>query len=873
MNIINKLTLNHLKQNKRRTLVTIIGIAISVAMITALITMGTSFLDMMERREINSNGYWHVSYENVNKNQIEKIKKDKNTKEFILSRDLGFSALQKSKNKEKPYFFIKEFNNQGFKNYNINIISGRLPKNPDEVVISSHAISEGGLNYKVGDTLNLDIGNRYYEKNKQDGIPLDVNTSFTSDFSKRKEILIPAIKKYYKIVGIVEKPTFERETSAGYSVFSYVDENTAEPNNVNASIVLNKLSKNVFNNVNKFTRENEIKESKINYSLIKWSGIAPERASETLLIGASIIVLAIIILGSVSLIYNAFSISISERSKHLGMLSSVGATRSQKRNSVLFEAGIISLISIPIGIIAGLIGIGTTFIFMAPLINEALEINEKLTLVVNPIGMVLVVIISLIIIYISAYIPAIRASKITPIDAIRQNKDIKLTRKSIKPYKITRRIFGLEGELGLKNIKRNKKRYLITLFSLTISIVLFLTASIFNTYIKRATGVSDYKANYDIEVNLQVEDESKKKDFYNKIIEEGNIDDYSISKHMYLDILLEDSMITTSSKYIDFEQVPKIEGKHRQLAEIISLSKEDFSKYVKEVGGDVEKLKASKDLSGVVIDNAIYYKDEGYVRDKSINVKIGDYIDIAEISGEKSVNKVNRIKVEKLTNRVPLGGDHKHQQASVRIVVSDETLEKIGSGFKDNKQFKRIAAFSSALFIKSKEHLKVEANIEKLQPLSGERAYVENIEKIEKRVNQARLILSVFLYGFVALMTLVSVANIFNTISTSISFRKKELAMLKSVGMTPKEFNKMINYESIFYGIKSLAYGIAMSFLIMVLLYKYLSGGFVFGFEIPWIAIGIATLGIFIIIKISMIYASSKIKKENIIDVLKESDV
>src|SRR5690625_954924 len=218
------------------------------------------------------------------------------------------------------------------------------------------------------------------------------------------------------------------------------------------------------------------------------------------------IIMGIIIIGSVSLIYNAFAISVSERSRHLGMLSSVGATRKQKRNSVFFEGLVIGLVSIPLGVISGLAGMGITFYFINTLIQDSLGVTEKLTVTVTPSSIIVACAVSLLTIFISTYIPAKRASKISAIDAIRQTMDVKMTSKGLKTSGLVRKIFGIEAEFGLKNLKRNKRRYTVVVFSLVVSIVLFLTVSFFTDQMRKTVVYTQSGLNYDISLDSYIRD-------------------------------------------------------------------------------------------------------------------------------------------------------------------------------------------------------------------------------------------------------------------------------------------------------------------------------------------------------------------------------
>ena len=150
MNIINKMTLRHLRENKRRSLVTIIGVIISVSMITAVTTLGSSFLDLMIRQDIADNGEWHVQYLDTNEKQVEAIRDDANTKAVILSND-GYAQLEESQNAYKPYLYVRNYNTSGLKSFPIDLTEGRLPEKEGEVVISEGIRKNALVTYNIGD--------------------------------------------------------------------------------------------------------------------------------------------------------------------------------------------------------------------------------------------------------------------------------------------------------------------------------------------------------------------------------------------------------------------------------------------------------------------------------------------------------------------------------------------------------------------------------------------------------------------------------------------------------------------------------------------------------------------------------------------------
>ena len=133
---------------------------------------------------------------------------------------------------------------------------------------------------------------------------------------------------------------------------------------VDAFVVSSKISRSIYEHAKNLAQVNEIQLGDFNSELLRYYGVTANDQLRMTLFSLAAIIMSVIIIGSVALIYNAFGISVSERARHLGMLSSVGATKKQKRNSVFFEGAVIGAISLPIGIIAGLVGIGTTFAFI-----------------------------------------------------------------------------------------------------------------------------------------------------------------------------------------------------------------------------------------------------------------------------------------------------------------------------------------------------------------------------------------------------------------------------------------------------------------------------------------------------------------------------
>jgi len=860
MNIINKLTLRHLKENKRRTLVTIIGVIISVAMVTAVATLGVSFLDLMKRQTIAENGEWHVQYMNVTDDQLTAIEKDEATKKLIITEELGYATLQGSEINSKPYLFIQSFNEVGLNEFPIELSKGRLPHAENEIIISEEIATNAKVNYKIGDQITVNIGDRMAEGEEA---PLTQNSPLQMSEEGVSEILSTNRTETYTVVGIIKRPNWEPAWSPGYTVITYVDQSLLkETDTVDAIVVLNKVNHSLYEHAEKLAQDNKIKKVGFNSELLRYYGLTNNDNLQSTLFSLTAIIMLIIIIGSVSLIYNAFAISVSERSRHLGMLSSVGATKKQKQNSVFFEGAIIGAISIPIGIIAGLVGIGITFQFINSFIEGALGVTEKLQIIVTPISLIVACSISIVTIFISTYAPARKAAKISAIDAIRQTQDVKLSGKIVKTSRLVRKIFGIEADIGLKNLKRNRRRYKATVFSLVISIILYLSVSFFTGNLKKSIELTQDGFNFDIQVanfSGNIAELEPLKDL-------GYVTESSIIEQIRLySWISKEALPKELKEQVNEDKQLLQDGKYNYYVNVYGLDEKSLRAYAEKVGIDFQKLQNSNSLSAIII-NKVSYEDKNIgkmVETKSVNMKPGEKIKLSYMDDETGEQKyLNEVEISALTDQFPMGV-RPTEIGGINLIVSKNALSQLIN----EKTDYGVGAY---LYLNSSNPMATQKAIEEVKESNMS---VFNVHEMRERDEQMIMLVSVFTYGFIVLISLISVANIFNTISTSISLRKREFAMLRSVGLTPEGFNKMVNYESAFYGIKALLYGLPISIVTMYLIHLSLRNSFEYGFELPWISIIYVIAAIFVIVSLAMLYSIKKIKKENIIDGLKQENI
>ncbi|WP_078556328.1 ABC transporter permease [Bacillus alkalicellulosilyticus] len=868
MNIIQKLTIRHLKENKRRTLVTIIGTVISVAMITAVATLIISFMDLMQRQYIANQGEWHVKYYDVNQQQAEAIKSDKTTKHFILSADRGYAYLEGSQNRYKPYLFISEYNESGFEHVPLMLKEGRFPQAPNEIVLSEEISTNAKVDYQIGDKLFLEVGERVFlDGASQEGpITQQYSLQYAEDEIKEKLDNTEAIT--YEVVGIIKRPIWEIPWAPGYTAITFTDlPYMTDRYPFVGTVILNQVSRSIYADAEQLANDINIDGNFIIYNseLLRYHGLSKNDNLKRTMTSLATIIMSVIIIGSVALIYNAFAISVSERARHLGMLSSVGATKRQKRNSVLFEGLLIGLVSVPLGILSGLVGIGVTFWFSNRIFKEVLNTSEQLVVIVTPMSILFAVILSFVTIFISTYLPARKASRITAIDAIRQTTDIKLTGKIVKTSKLVRSLFGIEAEIGLKNIKRNKRKYQITVFSLAISIILFLVVSFFTYSLEKSIELSHADINFDIAVSSSGNYEIDQ-NVVSTITSLEDVTAYSVLREKVYYSMVDEANISEplreraklDSTLIEEERFP-------YYTDVYSLDEQSLQLYAEQIGVDVSRLYDEENPRAIVVDQAIYEDEQGkYVEITTINTSVGNNLELFGYDWDNEKKYfISEITIEELTAQLPRGVTSGGGMDIIKMFVSEPVYNRLlVLGNQDSQ--------NNSIYLNSKDPLKTQEEIERMNVSN---INIHNVYKSRQQNEQLVLFLSVFAYGFIILITIISMANIFNTLSTSISLRKREFAMLKSVGMTPKSFTKMICYESVFYGLKALLYGIPVSIGVMYLLHKAMMHTFEYSFTLPWSSIIFVIIAVFVVVGSAMLYSMSKVRKENIIETLRQESI
>ena len=949
MNLMKTLTLKNLKLNRKRTIVTIVGIILATALLSALVTLVSSFQYSMIEYQKQKDGDFHVKFSNVKMSELSEFKNNRNIESTFETMGMGFAKLDSCKNEDKPYAYVMATDEAGFERGCFKLIEGRMAKNEDEIVIPRHLKTNGRIDIKVGDEITLDVGKRY-DSNTEGVI------SENCAYEHEAETLTDTVTKHYKVVGIMERPGYGMEdySAAGYTFVTYSDELAAIDNGTKSEAseadttltvysrytqkaLRNKdavtadiigVDEKLFEKANNSSVEMSSEESDrflkemenakydiyMNGYLINYECVFPIDGSFKALFTVAAVVALIIILTSVYCIKNSFNISITEKIRQYGMLASVGATRRQIKSSVKTEAAMLGVVGIPVGtmsgILASLILVKVVNALSAGWLNVALSFHTSLP------ALILAVILSIATIYFSATGSARRAAKVTPLEAIRNTKEIKIKSAKLKTPAIIGRIWGIGGVISYKNIKRNNKKYRTTVTSIVICSVTFIVISYFMSMAFSVVGMSYASADYNIGINM-----SCKKDIdiekFSKLLSgiEGAEDylvgagyDFDVSKPEYTKEygeycrqLYDDSEDVSQMFLItvlddkSYDKYASDAGIKNAAAGAILVNKctfdvynENSSKYVKKEM-ELYKYKAGDTIEcGYNVyddassdDNAAEGDTESSTDDN--NAVEGDtesgtednsgYVDEETINN--GVRKTVDVTIAGVTDKVPTC--YNGYGNTSLLFMNQKGFESLWADGKSGNELKPGNAIYSA-YVVAENADEYQDTLEKETAENPEYSqisfYVSNMDKQMRDEKSLFTLLGVFAYGLIVVIALIGITNIINTLSTGMELRSREFATLRSIGMTDKQFAGMVRLESVFISVKALVIGVPLGILISYLLCVMMNRmDDVIIYEPPYKAIILCILVVIMLIYAIMKLSMTKLRHNNIIETIKNENL
>ena len=877
MNLLNKLTVKNLKLNKKRTVVTIIGIMLSVALITAVASVYASGLQSLINYEMNEKGAFHVVFYNMPLAEVKTLENNRSVDTINLTENLGYASVE-SKNKDKPYVCIKGFTKGSLENLSVKLVDGRLPENDTEILIPTHLKTNGRVTLAVGDKVTLDVGKRV----TAEGIELNQQDPFqwADEGETPAEHITETVSRTYTIVGLIERPATNIEPyyASGYTVITVVGDSEMS----GGADVYVRFTKSGVKNAAKITAgilgidadlfekashngvsveeaerlNEELSKAKyecdFNTYLITLETDPFGISAVTTLAYAVMIVIAIIVVTSVFCIKNSFDISITEKIRQYGMLRSIGATRKQIRKNVFFEATLLGAFGVPLGISLGFLASYILIIISNLLIADTFALGFSLSFVFSWTAVIAAVLLGIVTIYFSAFRSAIKASKVSPLDSIRNSANIKVKSKKLSSPKIIKKIFGMGGEISYKNLKRNRSKYRTTVISIVVSVVVFISLSAFMEMAFDEAEREIEATEYNISLTATYSNTSE----YNKLIETTgleNVQDFSTVRTAEIEFYGNHY----NKEYSDWLQLmPKDD--EPQYISLASVGDEQFAKFCASVGLDPKQMQNKAILCDYT--TVKRYNESNNKTDKKY-MRVFDFKIKDTVTGftENSLteNKINaQVEIAAVSENKPFGLKN---WSSPFLFVSDETFDGMAETTYVNVYYKTGNS--------DKLQDEIEARL-------NETSYnLNNIDERFRQMNNLYTLIGIFLYGFIIVISLIGITNIFNTITTNMELRKPEFAMLRSVGMTNKEFNRMIRLESLFMGTRSLLFGVPIGILLSYVIYHFLAKEAGYPFELPALSILIAISAVFVLISLIMAYSMGKIKKQNTIETIRNENI
>lgn len=884
MKLLNKLTLKNLRLNKVRTAVTIIGIMLSAALITVVSGMALSGRQTMIDAQMVYGGNYDVALDIIDNSVIETARNNRNVENAFYKERLGYARTKNADGEICDYSVLAMSENTYGNCFKIDLIKGKFPTNSGEAVVTKAFKTQDGKDVKIGDKITLDVG----VLTDKDGNVLDeegIHNLLQKDFNKCS--IIDTVKRTYTVTGIIERPkTSELYDPSNLSmIYTVSDEkapieairtkhmnklyiaytpqsegdylqNTADILGFKADDMSNVISDEISP---EDQQTSGINAYEFNSILLSMKGYGSNDATNTVIFSLAVIIIIIVMLASVFVIRNSFAISITEKTSMYGMLASVGATKRQIRRNVLFEGFILGLIGIPLGILLGL-GVNAILITILNSVLGDMLNGAKFVFVTPTIPIICAIVLSAVTIFCSSFFIALRASRIPPLVAIRGNKDIKI--KNNKPYrtsKLTKKLFGVGGEIASKSLKRSRKKYRTTVISIVVSVAMFIAVSAFMDY--GMTFTDHYYGNADYSY-MVVGIDSKQAQTIEKMPE---IENY-LTVGLQYGYVSADVPVNECGKNFLYDEP---DGSKSFGAEFLEFEHDTFVQICRELELDYNKVKG-----GVLVYSQVT-PDNSESGNSSKPMKLFDKTAPTKFTVHGNDDEGNalitgKLKVSSVFDEIPKSADSVIGEGTIfgqGLIIGEQgvispQLGEHGCGI--------------TLYANTSDHTSLTNRIESMSGTGDSESYISifDYEEIVRQFNAIMLIVGIFVYGFIGVISLIGLTNIFNTISTNMQLRSKEFASLKSIGMTKKEFNRMIRLESLMYGIKSLIIGIPLGVLGVFAIFSAFSIGSVpMSFVFPWKAILISIAAVFIVVWLIMKYSISKVNKQNIIETIRNDNI
>lgn len=546
--IFTRFTLRSLAKNRVRTAVTVAGIALSTALLAAVLTSVASAQAGLYDRTAETEGTWQIFARGVSEDTVENLAANDQVVDLALMREVGMAKLSEEEAdyigtyvavRALPAVEKGSWESDGRSLAKIpDVIEGRMPEAPEEIVLPDYsrgqelggagATSDGPL--AVGGTLTLELGTRMVK----DGATATAVGSFESDpMSDDGEMLgeiVDTETHTYTVVGFYERqPPFGGNyyTTSASSIVALTADDSAQ--GLTAAYVTTRgvTSLDAMKDLMAHAGVSDDTSALYHTNLFRYQGIDVGNPLWGTLWMVAAVLAVVIVVASVSLIYNAFAISVAERTRQFGLLSSLGASKRQLRRSVLVEALVLGVVGVPLGLVLGVAGTAGVFAVTQEAFAALFDNAAGLSVQVDPLVLAVAAVLSLATLLASAWVPSARAARVSAVDAIRQTQDVHLSKRAERAAAagtegtsvklgLAGRLFGIPGFVAHRNLSRSTARGRTVVASLAVSTMLIVTtgslAVTMEPIMDRAESVGGAGSGVDVMVSAHIDYSSASND-------------------------------------------------------------------------------------------------------------------------------------------------------------------------------------------------------------------------------------------------------------------------------------------------------------------------------------------------------------------------
>jgi len=884
--IVHKVTRKYMKLNPRRTAVTFTGIVFMVMLMTCVFAGKSTVTGYMEKIAALDKGTWELMSYDLTKEETDRIMATGKVRTMARTAALGCSEFARSANEERPYIYIKGYEPEAFGMVNMNVVEGRLPENDSEIVLSKSVLDDGS-DIAVGDKITVACFDRFYTAKQKghhptfpfyrielsygENTPVGENFPFFFDndqFGEVREYTREA--KEYTVVGFIGIPYYENLGSAAYPAFTIL---SGSYENCNAIMQLDRKKCE-----SAYSFRNEVSEiagrdieSDSNDMVLAFSAKGSDSVINGIVIFLEAFFIILIMAASMVLIYNVFNMSFAERTKYLGMLSSVGATRRQKRASVYYEALSLLVPAIPLGILLGLGVVKGAMVLLKPQLDLVLramaistgkDIGAPLCFSVKDI--LLVALFCFITVMLSALIPAAKAARTAPIESIRSsgraNKKHFRTKFSLMKKNRAEALLAVTGTTRCRYLTKGIVRS-IAAFAILVMVTGYGASAInrmVSTKLDETDGISPVADNMDYvlfafdkddtasayEQAMEMVARDKSVTAYKSFAIDNMgaefgwsyvSDEYKTAYEEIISAYITDEAEAETYKE-RFEQYPLWTG-------CVALSNEEYT-HIAEKAGIQTDLSVPAfmvcNTSILTTDNMIFGEgraEHRYFRvDDSLNVQPGSDMEVCINSSEENYLSVTErcegtVSYEEAADILKINDSRPvviFNEAGADLYFNTKREQQGATGL-DYQLYFSLAEDNDGRLLSQLRNI-ASNNEETMNLMSNDMIDGLTIKQaIVKIVN----ILAVC---FTALVSLVCLLNIYNSVNGRAIERRRETAVLRSVGMTGKQLAKMLRIENLIVIARGLLIAAAISAAFMLFINKFITSRFGnIPLPMPWV--------------------------------------